>query len=87
VADDPVRAREDYAACCCAVQNLQLYLWSAGLSVKWTTGPVTRTAAFYDLLGLDPETHTVVGMLWVGYAQVVPETQRRPLSAVLTRLP
>jgi nitroreductase len=87
VTDDPLRTREDYAACCCAVQNLQLYLWSAGLGVKWTTGAVTRTAAFYDLLGLDPEAHTVVGMLWYGTPADIPETQRRPLDDVLTRLP
>jgi hypothetical protein len=55
--------------------------------MKWTTGPVTRTAAFHDLLGLDPEAETVVGMMWYGYAEAVPETQRRPLGDVLTRLP
>ncbi len=85
--DDPVRAREDYAACCCAVHNFQLYLWSAGLGVKWTTGAVTRTPQFYDLLGLDAERETVVGLLWYGVPAVVPETQRKPLDAVLTRLP
>ena len=84
---DAMRAREDYAACCCAIQNLQLYLWSAGLGMKWTTGPVTRMPEFYDLLGLAPERETVVGLLWYGYAAAVPETQRRPLDAVLTRLP
>lgn len=87
VEDDPVRAREDYAACCCAIQNLQLYLWSEGLGTKWTTGAVTRTAAFYDLLGLDPENETVVAMLWYGTPSDVPTTQRRPLDDVLRRLP
>lgn len=36
---DPMSlAREDYAACCCAVQNLCLSLHSQGLGTKWTTG-------------------------------------------------
>lgn len=87
VTDDPIRAREDYAACCCAVQNFQLYLWSAGLGVKWTTGAVTREPRFYDLLDLNPERESVVGMLWFGYAEVVPEVQRTPLDDVLTRHP
>lgn len=84
--EDAVREREDYAACCCAVQNLQLYLWSEGVGVKWTTGPVTRTARFYDLLGLDAERERVVGLLWYGRPAAVPATARRPLEGVLVRL-
>lgn len=85
--DDPVREREDYAACACAVQNLQLYLWSEGIGTKWTTGAITRTARFYELLGLDAERETVVAMLWYGTPAVVPEVARRPLDEVLAVLP
>ena len=28
--EDPLRAREDYAACCCAIHNFSLFLWSQG---------------------------------------------------------
>lgn len=84
--EDPVREREDYAACACAIQNLQLYLWSEGVGVKWTTGPVTRTVRFYELLGLDPNEERIVGMLWYGVPAAVPATQRRPLGEVLVRL-
>ena len=35
---DPNIDRENYAACCCAVQNLMLYLWQRRIGVKWTTG-------------------------------------------------
>ncbi|MDX1531234.1 MAG: nitroreductase [Rhodothermales bacterium] len=85
--DDPLRAREDYAACACALQNLQLYLWSEGIGTKWTTGPVTRADAFYRLLGIDREAEAVVGLVWYGYAADVPAPPRRPLDDVLTRLP
>jgi nitroreductase len=33
-------AREDFAACCCAVQNICLSLHAQGIGTKWTTGPV-----------------------------------------------
>lgn len=87
VSEHAVRMREDYAACCCAIQNLQLYLWSEGVGVKWTTGAVTRDPAFYDLVGIDSRTETVVGLLWYGVPAAVPEALRRPLDAVLTRRP
>ncbi len=47
--DDALTEREDYAACCCAAQNLMLYLWQRGVGVKWTTGGITRQQRFYDL--------------------------------------
>jgi nitroreductase len=47
-AEDPITTQENYAACCCAVQNLMLYLWSEGVGVKWGTGAVTRDPRFFD---------------------------------------
>lgn len=84
---DPVRQQEDYAACCCAVQNLQLYLWSEGVGVKWTTGEVTRDPRFFELLEIDPEAELLVGMLWYGYPAEVPATPRRPVEEVFAERP
>ena len=84
---DPVRSQEDYAACCCAVQNFMLYLWSKDIGVKWTTGTLIRDSRFYELLWIDPRVETVVGILWYGYAKVVPETVRKPLEQILVELP
>lgn len=86
-ADDPITAREDYAACCCAIQNLSLYLWSEGIGVKWTTGAVTREPDFYDLIWVDPDLETVVGLLWYGYPADTPQTPRKPMDEILVRLP
>jgi nitroreductase len=36
---DPERDREDYAACCCAMQNIQLGAWERGYGSYWTTSP------------------------------------------------
>ncbi len=85
--DDPLRSKEDYSACCCAIQNFSLYLWSEGIGVKWTTGDVIREADFYDLIWVDPTLETVVGLLWYGYPAQVPQTPRKPLSQVLVELP
>jgi nitroreductase len=87
VSHDPVRAREDYAACCCAVQNLQLYLWSAGIGVKWTTGDVTREPQFFELIGVDPAQEALVALLWYGYPDEIPVTERKPIENILFELP
>ncbi len=85
--DDAIREREDYAACCAAIQNLTLYLWKAGIGSKWTTGAVTRDARFFDIIGADADAEFVVGMLWYGYPKITPSQSRKPLDEVLTKLP
>ena len=84
---DALLDREDYAACCCAVQNLMLYLWQRGIGVKWTTGGVTRQARFYDLLGIDAGKESVVGFFWYGLPKVVPTQRRRPVAEIVTERP
>lgn len=86
--EDVVQAREDYAACCCAIHNLTLALWSEGIGVKWSTGSVTRDPAFYDLIWVDPAREQVVAMLWYGYPATVPEMNRRKsVSELIVNLP
>lgn len=85
--DDKIQAREDFAACCCAVQNFMLYLWAEGIGVKWTTGAVTRHPDFYDLIWVDPKAETVVGLFWYGYAAEIPHLDRKPLDMIMVELP
>ena len=70
---DPIRAQEDFAACCCAAQNFMLYLWEQGLGVKWTTGQVIRAAGFFNLLGIPVASEQVVGLFWFGQPAAVAE--------------
>jgi nitroreductase len=84
---DFVREQEDYAACCCAVQNLALYLWSQGIAMKWSTGAVTRHPEFYRLIGIDPAERNVAGLFWYGFPSSVPEQRRKPLTEVLREHP
>jgi nitroreductase len=86
--DNPVREREDYAACCCVTQNLMLLLWDSGIGVKWTTGDVTRDDRFYDLIQVNRQQETVVGLFWYGYAGEIPKVnKRKPVVSALTELP
>ena len=86
LASDAFRREEDYAACCCAIQNLQLALWSAGIGTKWSTGEVTRHPDCLARLGIDPARQRIVGMLWYGYPAVVPEQTRQPVESFLREL-
>lgn len=83
---DAQRQREDYAACACAVHNLSLYLWTRGIGVKWTTGPVTRSEAFYDLVWVDPVVEQVVGLFWYGYPDELPVSVRKPVAEIVVEL-
>ncbi len=82
--DDELRGREDYAACCCAIQNILLYLSEAGVASKWTTGLITRDARFFEILGIDPGKEYVVGLIWYGYPKVLPTQARKDVAEILT---
>lgn len=84
--DDALVERENYAACCCAAQNLMLYLWRQGIGVKWTTGGITRQERFYELLGIDSARESLVGFFWYGVPKVVPTRSRRPVEEIVTKL-
>ena len=85
--DNPLVTQENYAACCCALQNMQLYLWSEGIGMKWGTGEVTRHPRFFDLLGIDPQAEQLVGLFWYGYPAEVPQSQRKPVADIIAELP
>jgi nitroreductase len=84
--EDALLDRENYAACCCAAQNLMLYLWRQGIGVKWTTGGVTRQQRFYELLGIDSQRESLVGLFWYGVPKVIPTQKRRPVEEIVTEL-
>ncbi|HMB92161.1 MAG TPA: nitroreductase [Rhodothermales bacterium] len=87
IADNAIMTEENYAACCCAVQNLQLSLWSQGLGAKWGTGAVTRDPRFFELLGIDPTQEKFVGLFWYGYPADIPTAQRKPVAEIVTEIP
>ena len=65
-ADDPVTDLEDYAACCCAVQNMLLAAHAEGLAAKWRTGAICEYAATRQALSLGA-TDRLVGFIYLGF--------------------
>jgi nitroreductase len=85
--NDPMSlTREDYAACCCAVQNLCLSLHANGLGTKWTTGPVNFDPRFSEAVGLS-DNERVVGTIWFGKPAMTPSPpkKKKSLNDVLVR--
>ncbi len=82
------RRREDFAAVCCAVQNVQLAAWAAGIGMKWSTSPLIRDPLSYRLLSLDSGRFDIVGFLFAGYPAETPTRERRlPLDEVIRTSP
>ena len=82
--DDPVRDLEDYAACCCATQNLLLAAHARGLAAKWSTGALAESAAAKRWLGIG-EADRIVGYIYLGYAPAgarAPKAARRAAEVV-----
>ena len=82
------RRREDYAAVCCAVQNVQLAGWAAGIGMKWSTSPLIHDPLSYQLLSLERTRFDIIGLLFVGYPAETPSRERRlPLDEVIRTSP
>lgn len=78
--NDDFRDREDYAATCCAIQNLMLAARAEGLGSKWSTGALTHHPDVCEVLGVNADEERVVGFIWLGTAQTTPEIQRPELE-------
>jgi nitroreductase len=85
--DDAFRSREDYAAVACAIQNILLSARADGFESKWSSGGVTTDPQTYRALGIDPQTEEIVGFVWIGRAECLPEVSRPELADVVRRLP
>ena len=84
--DDEIVQREDYASCCCAMQNLMLYLSEAGVGSKWATGAIVEDKRFFDMLGIDREREFIVGVLRYGYSKITPTQARKEIDDIVTEL-
>lgn len=84
--EDEILQREDYASCCCAMQNLMLYLSEAGVGSKWATSAIAEDRRFYDLLGIDQDHELIVGILRYGYSKITPTQSRKDTDDIVTEL-
>ena len=85
LAEDDHRRREDYAATCCAIQNLQLAACAEGLGAKWSTGALTQDPSLYGLLELEAEKEQIVGFVWIGRASNTPTISRPNVEEFIRR--
>ena len=74
VQNKPEVIREDYATCCCVLQNLLLLLHSQGIGAKWSTGPVWEHPDFSSVVGIKHSVpdEEVVGLIFYGKHQEEP---------------
>ncbi len=73
---DEIETLENYAACACAVQNMQLTAHSLGLAAMWRTGAVVYHDHMREVFGMK-EGDTVVAHLYVGYPDMGERPRRR----------
>ncbi|MBM4343605.1 MAG: nitroreductase family protein [Deltaproteobacteria bacterium] len=66
---DPERQREDYAACACAIQNIQLAAWAQGFGSYWTTSDAFIGPAL-DVFWHKAPGEVLVGVVVLGRAAV-----------------
>lgn len=72
--EDAVREQEDFAACCCVIQNFLLLAWERGIGTAWKT--FTDVEEVRTLLKIEKD-EKVVSVLHIGYPQTLPESHPR----------
>jgi nitroreductase len=80
---DEIETLENYAACACAVQNMQLTAHSLGLAAMWRTGPVVYHDHMREVFGMK-EGDTVVAHLYIGYPDMAERPRRRKPAKEMT---
>ena len=80
-ADSEEMTQENYAAACCAVQNLLLAAVAEGLAGDWSTGNTTRHPQLAEALGGEADW-TMVGALFIGYPSRPSASVRAPADEV-----
>jgi len=78
--------KEDYAACSCAIQNLAISLASNGVSIKWSTGEITRSKKIYNILNIHSESEEIIGFIWIGYGKKGPEISRPLINEIYKQI-
>ena len=77
---DALRAKEDYAAACCAIHNILLTAWERGIGMQWSTSGLINDPESLELLQISPVEEEIIGFLYTGYPAEVPERKRVPAS-------
>jgi nitroreductase len=80
-----VETEENMVAVSCFIQNFNLAAWGAGVGTFWSS--IGITPKNHELLGI-PDNYDLIGMLGVGYPEVIPEPKpRTPMQTKIKHLP
>jgi nitroreductase len=77
LSDDPIRQKEDYAACWCAIQNLCLAATARGLASYPSTGVWVDQNFLGPAIGL-PENERPVACVFLGFSNAPTSAKRLP---------
>ncbi|GAK38529.1 nitroreductase [Paenibacillus urinalis] len=80
--EDPRQAiwDEDFAATSALIQNFMLAAWGEEIGTFWVTKPFLYGPKFRETLNIVPG-EKILGMIYVGYPDVVPKPQERTAAA------
>ena len=84
--NNPITAKEDYAACCCSIQNMMLSLAHENVGSKWSTGKVTKSPETYEITDTDRNNEEIIGFIYIGYGRNPPEIRRPNVKSVYTNI-
>jgi nitroreductase len=80
-----VETEENALATACFIQNFNLAAWSEGVGTFWSSIGITPKNR--AILGV-PDNYDVIGVLGVGYPEVIPEAKpRTPIRNKMRNLP
>lgn len=82
---DDEMTQENYAAACCAAQNLQLAAHALGLAVGWSTGRTCKCDEVHRAIGAEADW-MVVGAFSIGYPCEDQSATRLPVETVASWL-
>lgn len=80
-----IEKEENACATSCFVQNFNLAAWANGVGTFWSS--IGITAKNRELLGV-PDNYDLIGVLGIGYPEVIPEAKpRTPIMNKIKNLP
>ena len=85
--EDSFREEEDYAATVCSLHNMILSLWDQDIGSQWSTGSITRDPNTYSALSIAMDEERIIGFVKVGYPEVIPSKEKKPISEIRFYLP
>ena len=86
LAKDKFTQKEDYAACCCSIQNMAIFFSSLGINVKWSTGLITRNLKIYEIVDINSYIEEIIGFIWIGYGEKPLEISRPPIREIYKQI-